>query len=100
VIPARGPPLDPKPPTSRVARTDQDRFGKNLRRDIAYGSVAVHGTIFVGFCAEQSVHQAMLESMVGAHREPPDAVTAFTRPLTGAHYVIPARTTWPPWGSR
>ena len=32
--------LDPKPPTSHVARTDQDAFGKIFRRNIAYGSLA------------------------------------------------------------
>ena len=82
--------LDPKSPTSHVARTDQDRYGKILRRNIAYGSVATHGTIFVGFCADQSVLAAMLDSMVGHEGEPPDALTAFTRPLTGAYYVIPS----------
>jgi putative iron-dependent peroxidase len=82
--------LDPKPATSHVARTDQDRFGKILRRNIAYGSVSVHGTIFVGFCADQSVLATMLQSMVGQAGEPPDALTAFTRPLTGAYYVIPS----------
>ena len=42
--------LDPRPPTSHVARTDQDRFGKIFRRNVAYGTVSDHGTIFVGFC--------------------------------------------------
>jgi hypothetical protein len=32
----------------------------------------------------------MLGSMVGHAGEPPDALTAFTRPLTGAYYVIPS----------
>ena len=43
--------LDPRPPTSHVARTDQDAFGQIFRRNIAYGSVDRHGTIFVGFSA-------------------------------------------------
>ena len=31
--------LDPQPPTSHVARTDQDDFGKIFRRNIAYGTL-------------------------------------------------------------
>ena len=57
--------LDPKPPTSHVARTDQDRFGKIFRRNVAYGTVSDHGTIFVGFCGSQAPLRMMLESMVG-----------------------------------
>ncbi len=58
--------FDPPPPTSHVARTDQDAFGKIFRRNIAYGTVASHGTIFVGFSAQQKILTAMLESMIGA----------------------------------
>ena len=32
----------------------------------------------------------MLDSMVGRDGGPPDGLTAFTRPLTGAYYVVPA----------
>ncbi len=81
--------LDPKPAASHVARTDQDRFGKIFRRNIAYGSVARHGTIFVGFSASQGILAAMLDSMVG-HGGPADELTRFTRPLTGAYYFIPS----------
>ena len=56
------------PPTSHVSRTDQDAFGKIFRRNIAYGSLAEHGTIFVGFCANQPILAAMLDSMVGRRR--------------------------------
>jgi putative iron-dependent peroxidase len=82
--------LDPRPPSSHVARTDQDRFGRIFRRNIAYGDVSRHGTIFVGFCREQSILQAMLESMVGSGDEPADALTSMTRAVTGAYYFIPA----------
>ena len=81
--------LDPRPPTSHVARTDQESFGKIFRRNIAYGSLASHGTIFVGFAADQQILATMLDSMVGRDG-PPDALTQFTRPLTGAYYVIPS----------
>ena len=82
--------LDPQPPTSHVARTDQDRFGKIFRRNVAYGTVTDHGTIFVGFCGSQGPLQQMLESMVGRGSEPPDQLTSVARAVTGAYYVIPS----------
>jgi putative iron-dependent peroxidase len=82
--------LDPKPPTSHVARTDQDRFGKIFRRNVAYGTVAQHGTIFVGFCGSQRPLAQMLESMAGQGSEPPDQLTSVARAVTGAYYVIPS----------
>jgi len=82
--------LDPKPPASHVARNDQDRIGKIFRRNVAYGSVYVHGTIFVGFCAHQGTLNKMLQAMVGMDGGPRDQLTQFTKPLTGAYYVIPS----------
>jgi porphyrinogen peroxidase len=82
--------FDPPPPTSHVARTDQDVFGKIFRRNIAYGTVASHGTIFVGFSAEQRILKTMLESMIGVGDGPPDALTAVARAISGAYYVIPS----------
>ena len=82
--------LDPRPPTSHVARTDQDTFGRIFRRNIAYGSVDRHGTIFSGFSADQRILVGMLDSMVGRSDGPPDALTRYARALTGAYYVIPA----------
>lgn len=81
--------LDPRPESSHVARTDQDTFGTIFRRNIPYGSVEHHGTIFVGFSANQGHLARMLESMAGLHGER-DALTRFARPLTGAYYVIPS----------
>jgi putative iron-dependent peroxidase len=78
------------PSSSHVARTDQDRFGKIFRRNIAYGSVVRHGTIFVGFSRDQRILQTMLENMVGARGGPRDALTTVTRAVTGAYYVIPS----------
>ena len=82
--------LDPKPTTSHVARTDQDVFGKIFRRNIAYGSVGVHGTIFVGFSGSQKPLATMLDSMIGRGTDPPDKLTSFARAITGAYYVIPS----------
>src|SRR5438445_6045168 len=82
--------LDPKPPESHVARTDQDVFGHIFRRNMPYGTVTNHGTIFVGFSADQGRLTAMLESMAGPTDGVRDALTRYTTPLTGAYYFIPS----------
>ena len=82
--------LDDKPADSHVASTDQDQFGKIFRRNMPYGTVTAHGTMFVGFCAEQRPLAAMLESMAGLNDGTRDALTRFTRPLTGAYYFVPS----------
>ncbi|MFY9578222.1 MAG: Dyp-type peroxidase [Gaiellaceae bacterium] len=82
--------LEDKPPDSHVARTDQDRFGKIFRRNMPYGTVTDHGTMFVGFSAEQQRLSAMLESMAGLTDGVRDALTQYTRPLTGAYYLVPS----------
>jgi putative iron-dependent peroxidase len=46
--------------------------------------------MFVGFCREQRPLTEMLESMAGLHDGPRDALTRFTRPLTGAYYFAPS----------
>jgi putative iron-dependent peroxidase len=82
--------LEDKPPDSHVASTDQDRFGKIFRRNTPYGSVTNHGTMFVGFAAEQRTLAEMLESMAGLTTGRRDALTYFSRPLTGAYYFVPS----------
>jgi putative iron-dependent peroxidase len=82
--------LEDKPDDSHVTRTDQDRFGKIFRRNMPYGTVRNHGTMFVGFSAEQKRLSDMLESMVGLTTGTRDALTRYTRPLTGAYYFVPA----------
>jgi len=78
--------LDDKPGDSHVAATDHERFGHIFRRNMPYGTVSDHGTMFVGFSSEQSRLAAMLESMSGT----PDALTRYTHPLTGAYYFVPS----------
>jgi putative iron-dependent peroxidase len=82
--------LDDKPDDSHVASTDQDTFGKIFRRNMPYGTVTNHGTMFVGFSADQRRLSAMLERMAGLANGPRDALTHYTRPLTGAYYFVPA----------
>jgi putative iron-dependent peroxidase len=57
--------LDDKPDSSHVARTDQDAFGHIFRRNMPYGTVTAHGTMFVGFAADQGPLARMLDSMAG-----------------------------------
>jgi len=82
--------LEDKPDNSHVASTDQDDFGKIFRRNMPYGTVSDHGTMFVGFSATQRPLAAMLESMAGIDDGSPDALTRFTTPLTGAYYFVPS----------
>ena len=82
--------LEDKPDDSHVASTDQDRFGKIFRRNMPYGTVMNHGTMFVGFSSDQSRLSGMLESMAGLSSGTRDALTRYTRPLTGAYYFVPS----------
>jgi putative iron-dependent peroxidase len=82
--------LADKPPDSHVASTDQETFGKIFRRNMPYGTVTDHGTMFVGFSREQRTLAGMLESMAGRPGGAPDALTRYTRPLTGAYYFVPS----------
>jgi porphyrinogen peroxidase len=81
--------LDDRPTTSHAARTDQDEFGHIFRRNTPYGSVLNHGTMFVGFSAARRPLHTMLESMAGVTGER-DALTAYSKPLTGAYYFVPS----------
>ncbi|HEX4049684.1 MAG TPA: Dyp-type peroxidase [Steroidobacteraceae bacterium] len=82
--------LDDKPSDSHVARTDQDEFGHIFRRNMPYGSMREHGTMFVGFSAEQKRLSRMLESMAGLVTGARDALTRYTQPLSGSYYFVPA----------
>ncbi|MCW2793878.1 MAG: Dyp-type peroxidase family [Nocardioides sp.] len=81
--------LEGKPLSSHVARTDQDEFGKIFRRNTPYGWVREHGTVFVGFAAEQRPLARMLDSMAGVTGVRDD-LTRYATPLTGSYYFVPA----------
>jgi len=82
--------LPDKAPDSHVAKTDQDTFGKIFRRNQPFGTVTAHGTMFVGFSAEQQRLAAMLASMAGVGGEQRDALTRYSRPVTGSYYFVPS----------
>ncbi len=82
--------LKNKPADSHIVRTDQDEFGKIFRRNMPYGNVKEHGTVFVGFSADQKRLSRMLDSMAGLDTGRRDALTRFTQPLTGSYYFVPS----------
>jgi putative iron-dependent peroxidase len=82
--------LDPRPADSHAGRTDQAVFGNIFRRNQPYGTVTDHGTMFVGFSAEQRPLTAMLQSMAGVVDGVRDTLTLYAKPLTGAYYFVPS----------
>jgi len=82
--------LENKPADSHVARTDQDEFGNIFRRNMPYGNVEDHGTVFVGFSSDQKRLSKMLDSMAGLVTGTRDALTRYTQPLTGSYYFVPS----------
>ncbi|MFY9615329.1 MAG: Dyp-type peroxidase [Candidatus Dormiibacterota bacterium] len=86
--------LEEKAAESHVARTDQDRFGKIFRRNMPYGTATDHGTMFVGFSAEQRRLSEMLQNMAGLKDGVRDELTRYARPLTGLCWlssILPGR---------
>ena len=84
------------PADSHVTRTTLDEGGDELkifRRNTPYGGIGEHGTIFVGFAKDQHRLMHMLERMAGIGDGVRDALTRYTRPLTGSYYFIPALST-------
>lgn len=81
------------PPDSHVARNKVLKDGEEqpiFRRNVPYGSVREHGTLFIGFSCEQYRMQQMLEQMAGSDGGPRDALTRYTTALTGAYYFVPS----------
>jgi putative iron-dependent peroxidase len=85
---------DVMPLDSHVSRTKvHDSAGEELdifRRNVPYGTVTDHGTLFVGFSRDQSRLVRMLQKMAGVDDGVRDALTRYTTPLTGAYYVVPS----------
>jgi len=81
-----------KPASAHIARTVIEADGqeqKIFRRNVAYGGVSEHGTVFVGFSAQQWRLAEMLRRMAGVGDGVRDALTYYLTPLTGAYYTIP-----------
>ena len=84
---------DVMPVDAHVARTKIEEDGAELpifRRNVAYGTVVDHGTVFVGFSADQHRLDRMLRRMAGAEDGVRDALTRYSTPLTGSYYFVPS----------
>ena len=83
-----------KPASAHIARVEVEIDGKELqifRRSVPYGTVGEHGLYFVAFSADPSRFDFLLARMFGAHGEgPPDRLTEFSRPVSGAYYFAPS----------
>lgn len=81
------------PADAHVARTSFEVDGVEqhiFRRNVAYGGITDHGTVFVGFCFDQWRLAEMLRRMTGVTDGVRCALTRYLTPHTGAYYVIPS----------
>lgn len=78
---------DDRPDTSHVSRTDIDV--KIWRRNVAYGDMRYHGTLFVGFADEQWKMEDMLDRMTGADGVH-DAIMDFMHVTGSGWYTVPS----------
>ncbi len=80
-------------PHSHVPRNVIEEHGEEqhiFRRNTPFGTPAVHGTMFVGFSADQHRLARMLNRMAGAEDGIRDALTYYTAAVTGAYYFVPS----------
>jgi putative iron-dependent peroxidase len=81
------------PADAHVARTKVlDAHGAELhvfRRNTATGTPTRHGTNFVGFAADRSRLQRMLEQMAGVPDGVRDALTRVAVPVDGSYFYVP-----------
>jgi porphyrinogen peroxidase len=81
------------PADSHVSRTVVEVDGEELdifRRNVAYGGVTDHGTVFVGFSHDQWRMAEMLRRMAGVGDGIRCALTRYVVPVSGAYYVVPS----------
>jgi putative iron-dependent peroxidase len=80
-------------PHSHVSRNVIEEHGEEqhiFRRNTPFGTPMVHGTMFVGFSADQHRLARMLSRMAGAEDGIRDALTYYTAAVTGAYYFVPS----------
>jgi porphyrinogen peroxidase len=61
-----------------------------FRRNSPYGTATNHGTMFIGFSCEQRRLARMLNRMAGAEDGIRDALTRYTKAVSGAYYFVPS----------
>jgi putative iron-dependent peroxidase len=79
-------------PQSHVSRNVIEEDGREqhiFRRNAPFGTATAHGTMFVGFSADQHRLARMLRRMAGAEDGIRDALTYYATALSGAYYVVP-----------
>jgi putative iron-dependent peroxidase len=79
--------------TSHVSRTTIEVDGVEqhiFRRNSPFGTATQHGTMFIGFSADQHRLVRMLARMAGAEDGIRDALTFYSTPVTGAYYFVPS----------
>jgi len=80
------------PPSAHVKRTTQESFSPEafvLRRSMPWADTTRAGLVFVAFGKSLAAFEAQLKRMAGAEDGTADALFAFTRPVTGAHFWCP-----------
>ena len=65
-------------------------FGKIFRRNMPYGTVTTTAPCSWASARTNGGSSTMLESMAGLGDGVRDALTLYTRPLTGAYYFVPS----------
>jgi putative iron-dependent peroxidase len=78
---------------SHVSRTVIEVNGQEqpiFRRNTPIGTVSEHGTMFVGFSADQNRLTRMLERMAGAEDGIRDALTLYATAVSGSYYFVPS----------
>lgn len=80
------------PDNSHVARTTIEKNNQEqaiFRRNVSHGTPSNHGTLFIGFTNNQAIIHEMLQRMAGILDGPRDALTLYTKPVTGSYYFVP-----------
>ncbi|MBN9162409.1 MAG: hypothetical protein BGO98_33730 [Myxococcales bacterium 68-20] len=83
------------PETAHVKRSAQESFEPAafmLRRSMPWGSVDEHGLYFVSYVKELDRFERMLSRMAGLEDGVVDALTRFTRAVSGGYYFCPPLT--------
>lgn len=83
---------DDRPESSHIGRVVIEREGEELeifRRSLPFGTLREHGLFFVAFSADPDRFTQMLRRMFGADDGITDALTRFSRPVSGAYYFCP-----------
>ena len=80
-------------PHAHVPRTVIVENGEEqhiFRRNTPFGNATEHGTMFIGFSRDQHRLARMLDRMAGVEDGIRDALTLYTRAVSGSYYFVPS----------